>query len=52
MGLAMCKKIVEYHGGSIAVDTTYTAGARIAFTLPVLREESPQASPAPSSGES
>jgi signal transduction histidine kinase len=34
IGLAMCKKIVEFHGGSISIDTTYTPGMRIRFTLP------------------
>jgi signal transduction histidine kinase len=34
IGLAMCKKIVEYHRGTIAVDTSYTSGTRITFTLP------------------
>ncbi|MFE9928492.1 CHASE3 domain-containing protein [Streptomyces sp. NPDC005533] len=33
IGLAMCKKIVEFHGGDIAVDTEYRDGARISFTL-------------------
>ncbi|MEV4950013.1 ATP-binding protein [Streptomyces sp. NPDC053755] len=33
IGLAMCKKIVEFHGGTIAVDTEYRDGARISFTL-------------------
>ncbi|MFJ6700621.1 ATP-binding protein [Streptomyces sp. NPDC091272] len=33
IGLAMCKKIVEFHGGTIRVDTTYTGGTRIDFTL-------------------
>ena len=35
IGLAMCKKIVEYHGGTIAVDGGYTEGTRITFTLPL-----------------
>ena len=35
IGLAMCKKIVEFHGGTIAIDTTQTKGTRILFTLPV-----------------
>lgn len=34
IGLALCKKIVEYHGGSIWIDTSYPGGARINFTLP------------------
>ncbi|MFG2424844.1 ATP-binding protein [Streptomyces sp. NPDC048448] len=33
IGLAMCKKIVEFHGGTISVDPEYTAGTRITFTL-------------------
>ncbi|PJN01347.1 histidine kinase [Streptomyces sp. CB01201] len=33
IGLAMCKKIVEFHGGTIAVDPRYTDGTRITFTL-------------------
>lgn len=35
IGLAMCKKIVEFHGGTIAIDTTHSKGTRILFTLPV-----------------
>jgi signal transduction histidine kinase len=34
IGLAMCKKIVEYHGGTIAVDGSHSPGTRIVFTLP------------------
>ncbi|WP_051021346.1 sensor histidine kinase [Nocardia araoensis] len=33
IGLAVCKKIVEYHGGRIWIDTDYTRGARFCFTL-------------------
>ncbi|MFF2365369.1 ATP-binding protein [Streptomyces sp. NPDC058122] len=33
IGLAMCKKIVEFHGGTISVDPEYRDGTRIAFTL-------------------
>ena len=35
IGLALCKKIVEHHGGNIWIDTTYTEGTRFRFTLPV-----------------
>jgi light-regulated signal transduction histidine kinase (bacteriophytochrome) len=35
IGLALCKKIVEYHGGRIWLDTGFTDGARVRFTLPV-----------------
>ncbi|MBU9766920.1 HAMP domain-containing protein [Mycobacterium sp. TNTM28] len=35
IGLALCKKIVEHHGGAIWIDTSYTGGARFLFTLPV-----------------
>ncbi|WP_330173506.1 CHASE3 domain-containing protein [Streptomyces sp. NBC_01498] len=34
IGLALCKKIVEYHGGTIALDPGHTPGARFVFTLP------------------
>ena len=35
IGLAMCKKIVEFHGGTIAVDPDAESGTRISFTLPL-----------------
>ncbi|MFE6776235.1 CHASE3 domain-containing protein [Streptomyces sp. NPDC057702] len=44
IGLAMCKKIVEFHGGTIAVDPAYDDGARITFTL---APEPPPAADAP-----
>lgn len=34
IGLALCKKIVEYHGGHIWIDTSVTEGTRIRWTLP------------------
>ncbi|GAA3309560.1 hypothetical protein GCM10020295_74520 [Streptomyces cinereospinus] len=37
IGLAMCKKVVEFHGGTIRIDPAYTAGTRVVFTLPVER---------------
>ena len=39
IGLAMVKKIIEYHGGRVWLDTTITAGARFWFTLPALPED-------------
>ena len=35
IGLAMTRKIVEYFGGRIWLDTTCTEGSRFLFTLPV-----------------
>ncbi|MGW0802049.1 sensor histidine kinase [Nonomuraea sp. NPDC002799] len=39
IGLAMCRKIVENHGGRIWLDTAYTGGARICFILPGSNDE-------------
>ncbi len=39
IGLAMTRKIVEYHGGRIWLDTTATTGARFCFTLPVIPDD-------------
>ncbi|MGH3880026.1 MAG: sensor histidine kinase [Actinophytocola sp.] len=36
IGLAMCRKIIEYHGGRIWLDTEHAGGARFRFTLPAL----------------
>jgi light-regulated signal transduction histidine kinase (bacteriophytochrome) len=38
IGLAMTRKIIEYFGGRIWLDTTYTEGSRFLFTLPVPAE--------------
>jgi signal transduction histidine kinase len=35
IGLALCKKIVEHHGGAIWLDTTVERGTTFRFTLPV-----------------
>ncbi|MBT2429549.1 CHASE3 domain-containing protein [Streptomyces sp. ISL-112] len=34
IGLALCKKIVDYHGGRIWIDTAHSSGTRLCFTLP------------------
>jgi signal transduction histidine kinase len=39
IGLAMCRKIIEHHGGRIWLDTTVTSGARFCFTLPAPPED-------------
>jgi signal transduction histidine kinase len=39
IGLALCKKIVEFHGGEIWLDTGYSPGARICWDLPTVEAE-------------
>lgn len=34
VGLALVKKIVEYHDGAVRIDSRYTDGTRFEFTLP------------------
>jgi signal transduction histidine kinase len=46
LGLAIAQTIVERHGGTIAIDPTYTAGARFVVRLPVAAS---RADPGPSS---
>lgn len=36
IGLAMCRKVVDFHGGTIHVDTAHHDGTRIEFSLPVM----------------
>ena len=38
IGLAMTRKIIEYFGGRIWLDTSYADGSRFLFTLPMPAE--------------
>jgi len=38
IGLAMSRKIIEYHGGTIRLDTSQDTGTTFRFTLPVAEE--------------
>ncbi len=38
IGLAMSRKIIEYHGGRMWLDTTYVGGTCMRFTLPAVEE--------------
>ncbi|ORB64660.1 sensor histidine kinase [Mycolicibacterium tusciae] len=35
IGLALCKKIIEHHGGTIWIDNSFAGGTRFRFTIPV-----------------
>jgi light-regulated signal transduction histidine kinase (bacteriophytochrome) len=39
IGLALCKRIVEHHGGEISLDPGYSGGTQICFTLPRIKPE-------------
>jgi signal transduction histidine kinase len=45
IGLALCKRIVEQHGGDMYLDTSHTGGTRICFTLPLAPAADPAAGP-------
>ncbi|MFI6950073.1 ATP-binding protein [Streptomyces sp. NPDC050422] len=38
IGLALCRKIIEFHGGHIVLDPAPAVGTRLRFTLPVEAE--------------
>lgn len=42
LGLPICKEIVEYHGGSMSVDSVLGQGSTFSFTLPVKVESGDQ----------
>jgi signal transduction histidine kinase len=46
IGLALCKKIVEFHGGRIWLDTSAEVGTTIRWTLPARAEDAGAGSPA------
>jgi signal transduction histidine kinase len=39
IGLAMCRKIIEYFGGRIWLDTSVPGGARFCFTVPAVPDD-------------
>jgi len=45
IGLALCKKIIEHHGGTIWIDTSNTEGTRFRFTLPTESAAEPDPDP-------
>jgi signal transduction histidine kinase len=51
IGLAMARKIIEYFGGKIWLDTTCTEGARFLFTLPMPAETMEQPAPGKNADE-
>lgn len=45
LGLPICKRIVEQHGGRIWIDSIRGQGTRVHFTLPPVAEETPAMNP-------
>jgi len=46
IGLAICRRIIEAHGGRIWIESGKQAGAVFRFSLPAWRAESPKSAPA------
>jgi signal transduction histidine kinase len=46
IGLALCKRIIEHHGGTIWLDQTYSGGAAFRWTMPVVANRAAQPIPA------
>ncbi|MEU9394557.1 ATP-binding protein [Streptomyces sp. NPDC048324] len=51
IGLAMCKKVVEFHGGTIKIDPEYRQGTRVVITLPAMTAETAVPSETPAASE-
>ncbi|MCL6667947.1 sensor histidine kinase [Streptomyces panaciradicis] len=51
IGLAMCKKVVEFHGGTIKIDPEYRQGTRVVVTLPAMTAETAVTSETPAASE-
>ena len=51
IGLALCKKIVEFHGGRIWIDTDVPRGTAVCWTLPAPSEETVSDEPAGEASE-
>ncbi|MGW3135553.1 sensor histidine kinase [Streptomyces sp. NPDC001139] len=51
IGLAMCKKVVEFHGGTIKIDPEYRQGTRVVVTLPAMTAETAVTSESPAASE-
>jgi light-regulated signal transduction histidine kinase (bacteriophytochrome) len=52
IGLSIAKKIVEYHGGRIWIDTDYRDGTLIRFSLPIATSTDSDASDSDASAAS
>jgi len=51
LGLAVCQKIIQQHGGTIAAASRPGSGATFTLTLPLLANPAPATAAAPSAGQ-